>query len=459
MRHETTKPLADPSILGRRLILRNTEVAMSVTSGSDADGPPRVQLLGWARRALLAACLLATAVFAMWRLAPTGAAAPERPPAAEPAATPISPREFVRTLRVTGLTEATRSYVVAAPLQAGGGSGGGGARESLVITRLAPPGARVARGDVLVEFDSQNQEKAAFEKAAEYRDFVEQIAKKRAEHEAARVKDESLREQAANKVEHLELEVLKNEMLAAIKAEKNNQDLDEARQRLAALRASFDLKRQAAGAELRVLEIKRDRAKAAMEHAAANATALTIRSTMDGLIVPRQMWKGAGPADVQEGDQLWPGSPVLEVVNQASMQVRARVNQVDMPHIRPGQPVTVRLDAYPDLVLPGRIAQIAPIALPGSFSKRVRTFSAIVAVEGTSDRLLPDLTAAVDVELERVHDALVVWRDAVRLENGRSRVRVRTGSGIASRDVTLGPGDDVRVVVTGGLRAGEEVLR
>ena len=49
-------------------------------------------------------------------------------------------------------------------------------------------------------------------------------------------------------------------MLAAIKAEKNNQDLDEARQRLAALRASFDLKRQAARAELRVLEIKRDRA-------------------------------------------------------------------------------------------------------------------------------------------------------------------------------------------------------
>ena len=428
---------------------------MSIRAGSDAGGHPTGVrlLLGRARRPFVAVCLLAATVSMVWRLAPSSDAAPERRPSAGSAAAPLTPSEFVRTLRVTGLTEATRSYTVAVPLQTGGG------RESLVITRLAAPGSHVARGDVLVEFDKQDQEKLAFEKAAEYRDLLEQIAKKRAEHEARRVKDESEREQAANKVEHLELEVLKNEMLAAIKAEKNNQDLDEARQRLAALRASFDLKRQAAGAELRVLEIKRDRAKAAMEHAAANATALTIRSPIDGLIVPRQMWKGAGPADVQEGDQLWPGSPVLEVVNQASMQVRARVNQVDMPHIRAGQPVTVRLDAYPDLLLPGRIAQIAPIALPGSFSKRVRTFSAIVAVEGTSDRLLPDLTAAVDVELERVHDALVVWRDAVRLENGRSRVRVRTGSGIATRDVTLGPGDDVRVVVTGGLRAGEEVLR
>jgi hypothetical protein len=433
---------------------------MSISAGSDGDGPPPdVRLLGWGRRRLLAACLFATALFAVWRLAPPGDAAPERPHSTAPAAAPIRPREFVRTLRVTGLTEATRSYVVAAPLQAGGGpGGGGGARESLVITRLAPPGARVTRGDVLVEFDSQNQEKVAFEKAAEYRDFVEQIAKKRAEHEAARVKDESLREQAANKVEHLELEVLKNEMLAAIKAEKNNQDLDEARQRLAALRASFDLKRLAAGAELRVLEIKRDRAKAAMDHAAANAKALTIRSAIDGLIVPRQMWKGSGPADVQEGDQLWPGAPVLEVVNPASMQVRARVNQADLQHIRAGQRVTVRLDAYPDLVLPGTIAQVAPIALPGSFSSRVRTFSATVAIAGTSDRLLPDLTAAVDVELDRVRNALVIGRDAVRVENGRPFVRVRDGSGTARRDVTLGPGDDVHVVVTRGLRAGDVVL-
>ena len=427
---------------------------MSFPRGSDGYGNrASVRFLSErARRAVMVTCVIGAAVTVAWRLAPAGNAAPARTNAAKSNASPLSPREFVRTLRVTGLTEATRSYVVTVPLQTGGG------RESLVITRLVPPGRHVARGDVLVEFDRQNQDKLAFEKAAEYRDLVEQIAKKRAEHESARVKDESEREQAANKVAHLELEVLKNEMLAAIKAEKNNQDLDEAGQRLAAVRASFDLKRQAARAELRVLEIKRDRAHAAMEHAAANATALTIRSPIEGLVVPRTTWKGSGPGDVQEGDQLWPGAPVLEVVNQASMQVRARVNQADMQRLRRGQPVTVRLDAYPDLALPGRIAQIAPIALPGSFSSRVRTFSAIVAIAGTSDRLLPDLTAAVDVELDRVRDALVVRRDVVTVENGRPRVRVREGSGTAMRDVTLGPGDDVDVVVTSGLRGGDVVL-
>jgi hypothetical protein len=65
----------------------------------------------------------------------------------------------------------------------------------------------------------------------------------------------------------------------------------------------------------------------------------------------------------------------------------------------------------------------------------------------------------MDVEIERVRDALVVGRDAVRIEDGRARLRVRNGAGTEVRDVTLGPGDDVDVVVTSGLHAGDVVLR
>ena len=57
-----------------------------------------------------------------------------------------------------------------------------------------------------------------------------------------------------------------------------------------------------------------------------------------------------------------------------------------------------------------------------------------------------------------MRDALVVRRDAVQAEGGKTRVRVQDGSGSAMRDVTLGPGDDVDVVVTGGLRAGDVVM-
>lgn len=366
---------------------------------------------------------------------------------------PLARHDFVRRIRLTGLTEATRSYVVSTPLLAGSNQG------SLVITKLVPAGAAVKTGDVLVEFDRQGQEKQALDKKAEYDDLVQQIAQKTAEQEAARVKDESELAQASNAVKKYELEVLKNEMLSRIKAESNDQDLDEARAKLAALVGGFDVKRAAAAADLRILEIRRDRAKATMDHASANATAMTVVSPLDGLVVPKLTWRGNGPADIQEGDEMWPGAPVLQVVNQGSMLVRARVNQADLPFVHVGLPVSVGLDAYPDLHMIGRITQIAPIGVPGSFSTRVRAFPAVIVIDGSNARLLPDLTAAIDVEVERVRDALVVPRGVVRMDGATAKVLVRDGNGVATRTVTLGLSDEVDVVVTAGLQPGQVVVR
>jgi HlyD family secretion protein len=335
----------------------------------------------------------------------------------------------------------------------------GAQRGSMVVIKLAGAGKAVKTGDLLVQFDSQAQDKAALDKKAEYEELVQQIIQKRAEHDAARVKDESELTQARNSVKNFELETLKNEMLSRVLAEKNNQDLAEAQSKVAALEEGFTLKRTAAAAELRILEIKRDRAQAAMDHALENSKGMTVSSPLDGLVVPKLTWRGNGPADIQEGDEMWPGAPVLQVVNQASMQVRARVNQADAPVVRPGMPVVVRLDAYPDLEMPGQLTQMAPIGVAGSFSNRVRAFSAVVTIEGSNSRLLPDLTAAIDVEVERVKDALVVPWSAVTREGDKASVRVREGSSVASRPVTLGPADEVDVVVTSGLTSGQVVLR
>jgi HlyD family secretion protein len=247
-------------------------------------------------------------------------------------------------------------------------------------------------------------------------------------------------------------------MLSRVKAEINNQDLAEARVKLKALRENYALKRAAATAERRILEIRRDRAKAAMDHAVDNARALTVLSPLDGLVVPKMTWKGNGPADIQEGDEMSSGEPILQVVNQSAMQVRARINQADLPLIRVGLPVTVRLDAYPDLEMSGRISQIAPIGVSGSFSPRVRAFAAVITVDGTNPRLLPDLTAAIDVEVERIKNALVVHREAVQVDGSGAHVRVRDGKGISTRQVTLGPSDEIDVVVTSGLEAGQVVV-
>jgi HlyD family secretion protein len=430
--------------------------AKPVSGGSQASGRLRLALT-------TASVLLVLALAAMaWRASSQDVSA-QSARVSSHASEPLVRHDFVRRIRLTGLSEAIRFHVATAPLlagqgQSGGGEGGGGGG-SLVIVKIAAPGARVKADDLLVEFDRQAQEKIALDKKAEYEDLVNQILQKDAEQAAARVKDDSEIAQAENAVKNYELEVLKNEMLSRVKAEINNQDLAEARIKLKALRENYALKRAAATAEHRILEIRRDRAKAAMDHAIDNAKALTVLSPIDGLVVPNMTWKGNGPADIQEGDEVWPGAPVLQVVNQSSMQVRARINQADLPSVRVGLPVTVRLDAYPDLEMTGRITQIAPMGVSGSFSPRVRAFAAVIAVDGTNPRLLPDLTAAIDVEVERIKNALVVRRDAVQIDANGAHVRVRDSSGISTRQVALGPSDEVDIVVTSGLEPGQVIVQ
>jgi len=152
-------------------------------------------------------------------------------------------------LRVSGTVEAVKSVTIVTPRLTGPGS------NSLVITRLAPAGSRVHVGEVLVEFDRQDQLQAAQDRRAEYLDFSEQIRRKTAEQAATLAKDQTELGQATNDVERAKLDVAKNDLLPRIESEKNDLALEQSRAKLAALRKTFELKRKAAAAEIRIFEI------------------------------------------------------------------------------------------------------------------------------------------------------------------------------------------------------------
>jgi multidrug efflux pump subunit AcrA (membrane-fusion protein) len=65
--------------------------------------------------------------------------------------------------------------------------------------------------------------------------------------------------------------------------------------------------------------------------------------------------------------------------------------------ITPGQAAKVRLDAYPDLVFDGRVDSVAPLGIPSVRTPKIRTFTVVVAIKGTSAQLMPDLSASVEI--------------------------------------------------------------
>lgn len=378
----------------------------------------------------------------------------QRPAGGAGAAThAVARRDFVKSLRLSGTVEAVESTTVAAPRLSGPSS------TSLVITRLVRAGSIVRPGDVLVEFDRQAQIATALDRRAELNDLEQQIRKRQAEEYAARARDDSERMQAESAVTRAELEMRKNEMLPKIQAEKNTQALEQARARRQQLDKTYDLKRKAAQADLRILEIRRDKAAQAMRMAETNASRMEVRSPIEGLAVIRTMWKSQGMAEILEGEEVRAGVPVVDIVNPSKMRVRVRVNQADINDLAVGQPVRIGLDAYPDLSFGGRITQISPLAVTSTLSPKVRYFVMLADVDGSHEKLMPDLTASLDVELSRAPGALVVPRDAVRLDGPRAFVRVRRGSDVEEREVTLHALSAHEAAVAGGLEEGAIVDR
>src|SRR5262245_24605971 len=151
--------------------------------------------------------------------------------------------------------------------------------------------------------------------------------------------------------------------------------------------------------------------------------------------------------------------PIMQMVDPAAMQVRVKVNQADVHLLQVGQAARISLDAYPELQFRGRVEQVTPVGTTSMLTTRVRNFVAIVSVEGNHPRLLPDLSAAIDVELERQDNVIVVPRDAVRREGNAVTVRVLDGEDVRPRTVAIGAMSDHEVIVTSGLEPGVMVQR
>lgn len=365
----------------------------------------------------------------------------------------VERKAFKQVLRLNGTTQAARSFVVLAPRLEGAQVG------SMVITKLVPAGTHVKKDDILVEFDPQAQMRDYLDKKSSYENLVSQAAQKQGDEDIAQAKDDTAMKQAEDELRRAQLEVQKNEIVSRIDAEKNEEAVDEADATLKQLKETYQLKRLAAKAAVRILEIQRDRAAEAMRYAQSNAAKMVVHSPMPGVVVYNTTWLGGRMGTVQEGDQVRPGLPFLQVIDPSRMQVRVELNQVDLERVRLGERAEMHLDAYPGFMLPAVLDELSPLGHTGRFAETVRSFNARFLIQGEDPRLLPDLSAALDLDLGSRNNALVVPRQSLAFEDGHYFVWAKDGSGFEKRPVQVGPTNDLEAVLTSGVAEGDVIRR
>lgn len=184
-------------------------------------------------------------------------------------------------------------------------------------------------------------------------------------------------------------------------------------------------------------------AKAAAAQAQATFGYTKVRAPFAGVITERRVDPGVLAA---------PGMPLLTVESAGRYRLEATVDESSLRFVRIGESVPVRLDAYPDQSLTGKVSQIVPAADPNT-----RTF--LVKIELPANPILRSGLFARASFSRGEHDSLIVPRTAVVDRGALKAVYVVGPDRIASlRYVTVGQSMDERLEVLSGLNANESVV-
>jgi multidrug resistance efflux pump len=297
----------------------------------------------------------------------------------------------VRHIRATGTIQALRVSNVQTPSLRGPGG-------RLTLIRLIPNGARVKPGDPLAEFDRTQQVDDARDAKAKVEDLTHQIDQLRAQGRSDAAKRNSDLKQAEADLAKAEIELRKGEILSEIERLKNQAKRESAAARVASLKKSNHAHDLADAAGVRILELQRDRQQVALERAEGNMEKLLVKATIGGMVAQEMTWRNGSMGPMQEGDQVWPGNPLVRIFDPTDMIVLTQLNEPDGAAITPGTRVKVRLDAYPGAIFDAHYESASPVASSG-INSPIKFFSARFRLDQRDPRLLPDLSAAVEIEV------------------------------------------------------------
>jgi HlyD family secretion protein len=149
-----------------------------------------------------------------------------------------------------------------------------------------------------------------------------------------------------------------------------------------------------------------DQAKAQLQRAQQNLSYCTIKSPVKGVIIDRRVNIGQTVVSSLNAPSLF-----LIAKDLNRLQVWVSVNEADIGHIRPGQPVTFTVDAQPGDIFPGLVGKIR---LNATMTQNVVTYTVEVDTDNSGGKLIPYLTANVMFIVGERHNVLIVPNAALR---------------------------------------------
>jgi cobalt-zinc-cadmium efflux system membrane fusion protein len=172
----------------------------------------------------------------------------------------------------------------------------------------------------------------------------------------------------------------------------------------------------------------------------------TIVAPLAGVVVDRQV----GPGQYLQAG----GAPVFTIADPSSVWLLANVREADSGSVNLGQPVEVRVLAYPKRIFKARVTYVAAVVDPVTHRLPVRA-----EIDNRDLALKPEMFATFRIVTSGATESPAVPAAAVVYEGAAAHVWVVAGDGlVAYRAIRTGRSDDGLVEVLDGLKTGERIV-
>lgn len=189
-----------------------------------------------------------------------------------------------------------------------------------------------------------------------------------------------------------------------------------------------------ASAEANVLQaqVNRDMAKRNLEQA-------TMLAPFDGVI---------SSVSISVGSLANTNTPALTLIDRSTMHIDVNLSETDAAKVQLGQPVTVTIDALPELSLKGTVATIAPAS---TTIQNVVSYPAQIEFDPGNTPIKIGMSASADIQIESIENAILVPSRAITTANGVSTVTMLQGPQQPPQvvKVVTGTSSNGQTVITG----------
>jgi len=325
--------------------------------------------------------------------------------------------EFLVVIRSRGDLVARRSAAVVSPQNI----------PDMRVVWQVPPNSEVKAGDPVIRLDPSAVRMQIAEKQANVQQSQATLDQALAQSRITSEQDKRDVSSAEYAVEKAEMEVAKQAIVSRLKGEESQIDLGLAKKRLSVLKATMAVHEASDKVRIGSLERQLALAKADIELNQSRLTQLELTAPINGVIVYTSFYQQASQTSrpLAVGDPVYSGSILAQVPDLSSIQMDAKIEEVDRGKVRAGMDARVRVDALPELNMEAKLGSISPLSQLSlrdwPITSSFRGYAQVLKVE---KKLRPGMAGTLDIITQRIPNALIIPTKALFAQRGRAVVYV-----------------------------------